>query len=245
MPFENYKVFHSGKQEHKLLTALCEHQWLFPPLLSGGSSSSLSSFVPRKQKYSAEVSRGPSLYLYAFFLCSSLLLYSTLYPRSFNHFGLFGLPGLFPQLRETSGLCCGAPFLSCNLESLSKHQLGPSQDSIHLFSFSQGSLPCTAWWPVSENCCFIYIIRSFSFFEWDNISSFCSESKCQNNFWRQDLYYDVIWLLLTEGSEDTTSWEVRLCSEKNKTKLKLSTLEDLSSNSSTATLGKLPVLSLV
>ena len=42
---------------------------------------------------------------------------------------------------------------------------------------------------------------------------------------------------------DITSWEVLLYSEKNKTKL--STGEDLSSNSSIATLDKLPVLSLV
>ena len=63
------------------------------------------------------------------------------YPTSFICFGPSGLPGLFPQLRETSGLCHAAPSQSCNLESLSSHQLGPSQDSIHFPSLRD---PCPA-----------------------------------------------------------------------------------------------------
>lgn len=113
---------------------------------------------------------------------------------------------------------------------------------------------CTAWCPVSENCHFIYIIEFFSFFKWEgNSSSYSSiwaESKCQNHFRREGFYYNVInWLLLMEGSEDVTSLEVLLCSEKTKQK-NFQPVGDLSSNYKTVTVANyqllwFPVLSLV
>lgn len=79
------------------------------------------------------------------------------------------------------------------------------------------------------------------FFKWEGNSNSCSsiwaESKCKNHFWRQDFYYNVIWILLTKGSEDVTSYYYGL--RVGKKIKKLSTSGDLSSNSCIA-LDKLP-----
>lgn len=118
-----------------------------------------------------------------------------------------------------------------------------------LLSFFLGSMPCSAWCLVSENYCFIYILPGFFgfvfvFFRWEGSSNSCSSiwaaSKCHNHFWKHDFYYNVIWGLLTERSKDATSCQELLYSEtKEKKILELSTLGDLSSNSSTVTMGKL------
>ena len=45
-------------------------------------------------------------------------------------------------------------------------KLGQGWGLPRLFSTSQGSLPCVAWCPISENHCFLYFVQFFSCFRW-------------------------------------------------------------------------------
>ena len=158
--------------------SLCSFQAVLSPAAVASSHAS-SSTQP--------VSRGPR----ELFMRSSCVAHFSPIPyaMSFIHFGPSGLPGMFPQLRETSGLCHAAPSRSCNLESLSRHQLGPPQDSIHFPSLRD---PCPASLVVQcMKTVVLYTVASLSDFLRESISSSCSESKCQNHFWRQDFYCNV------------------------------------------------------
>lgn len=126
---------------------------MIAPSAPFSSFSNLNSFLHTQRSIQLQ-SQGDPLTLSILSFCSSCS-FLVFCPMSFNHFCLSGLAGLFPELKDISGLCCSAPFLRCNLESLSRHQLGQSQASTHLFSYSQGSLPCTVWCPVSGNCWYI------------------------------------------------------------------------------------------
>lgn len=182
----DYKVFYCGEQESKSLTALCELQWRLPLLLSGSPFSSCSSFLPCKQQHSACL-EGTSRALYALFLCSSPLSHTL--PYELHPFWPLWTPRSVSQLREISGLCHAAPSRSCNLESLSRHQLGPLQDSIHFPSLRD---PCPASLVVQcMKTVVLYTVAGLSDFLRESISSSCSESKRQNHFWRQDFYCNV------------------------------------------------------
>lgn len=139
----------------------------------------LQQLPPRQAAALSLRLKGTSPALYALSLCSSLLSCTLPYEPH----------PLWPPWTPRSGLCHGAPSQGCNLESLSRHQLRPSQDSIRFPSLRDH---CPALLVVQcMKTIVLYTVAGLSGFLRESISSSCSERKCQNHFWRHDLYYNV------------------------------------------------------
>lgn len=71
------------------------------------------------------------------------------------------LQTLSSQLRKTGWLCLGSSSLCYTLKFYPDSELMPLYGSPHLFLFSWESQCCTAFCPMSEIHCLIYILSSF------------------------------------------------------------------------------------